>query len=102
MPEHMPATKRLRVLRPGLHLATIKKNRLEPAHALALAAESAQVKNRVDVSREDALKFLRGETLPGDFSGWGLVSYEGLALGWGKGSNGQIKNHVPKGLRWKN
>lgn len=102
LPEEMPQMTSLRILRAGVQIGRLASGRMEPAHALALAAESAQVKNRVDVSREDALKFLRGETLPGDFSGWGLVSYEGLALGWGKGSNGQIKNHVPKGLRWKN
>lgn len=102
LPEEMPQMTGLRILRAGVQIGRLASGRMEPAHALALAAESAQVKNRVDVAREDALKFLRGETLPGDFSGWGLVSYEGLALGWGKGSNGQIKNHVPKGLRWKN
>ena len=102
LPEEMPQMTGLRILRAGVQIGRLASGRMEPAHALALAAESAQVKNRVDVSREDALKFLRGETLPGDFPGWGLVSYEGLALGWGKGSNGQIKNHVPKGLRWKN
>ena len=102
LPEEMPQMTGLRILRAGVQIGRLASGRMEPAHALALAAESAQVKNRVDVSREDALKFLRRETLPGDFSGWGLVSYEGLALGWGKGSNGQIKNHVPKGLRWKN
>ena len=102
LPEEMPQMTGLRILRAGVQIGRLASGRMEPAHALALAAESAQVKNRVDVSGEDALKFLRGETLPGDFSGWGLVSYKGLALGWGKGSNGQIKNHVPKGLRWKN
>ena len=102
LPEEMPQMTGLRILRAGVQIGRLASGRMEPAHALALAAESAQVKNRVDVSREDALKFLRGETLPGDFFGWGLVSYEGLALGWGKGSNEQIKNHVPKGLRWKN
>lgn len=35
-PEEMPDISRLRVLRPGLELGTLKKDRLEPAHALAL------------------------------------------------------------------
>ena len=33
----MPGVKGLKVLRPGLHLGTLKKNRFEPTHALALA-----------------------------------------------------------------
>ena len=36
MPENMPDVKGLKVLRPGLHVGTLKKNRFEPSHALAL------------------------------------------------------------------
>ena len=36
-PKDMPGLKGLKVLRPGLHLGEIKKNRFEPSHALALA-----------------------------------------------------------------
>ncbi|MDO5456622.1 MAG: RsmF rRNA methyltransferase first C-terminal domain-containing protein [Eubacteriales bacterium] len=36
--------KGLRVLRPGLHLGTIKKDRFEPAHALALALSPEDVR----------------------------------------------------------
>ena len=36
VPEQMPDLKGLRVLRPGLHLGTAKKDRFEPSHALAL------------------------------------------------------------------
>lgn len=36
-PKGMPSVKGLKVLRPGLHLGTVKKNRMEPSHALALA-----------------------------------------------------------------
>ena len=31
--------------------------------------------------------------------GWTLVTYQNLPLGWGKVSGGQLKNHLPKGLR---
>nr|MCR4814157.1 Fmu (Sun) protein [Lachnospiraceae bacterium] len=30
-----------------------------------------------------------------------LVTYEGYSLGFGKASNGVLKNHYPKGLRIK-
>ena len=33
----MPDLKGLKVLRPGLHMGTVKKNRFEPSHALALS-----------------------------------------------------------------
>lgn len=45
MPERMPGVKGLKVLRPGLHLGTLKKNRFEPAHALALALCPKDVKH---------------------------------------------------------
>jgi NOL1/NOP2/fmu family ribosome biogenesis protein len=93
----------LKVARPGLHLGDIRKNRLEPAHALALAVQSdeaAWVQNYPPDSPEIAA-YLRGETLPaiGNANGWGLVAVDGLPLGWAKASNGQLKNHLPKGLR---
>lgn len=96
----------LKTLRPGLHLAELKKDRAEPSHALALALPSRLASGIPAVSLEAdggsaAERYLRGETLdaaaPG--SGWTLVTFEGFALGWGKQSGTQIKNHYPKGLR---
>ena len=47
-----------------------------------------------------ALEYLRGNTLnTNQRRGWVLVSIEGIPLGWGKESNGILKNHYPKGLR---
>jgi NOL1/NOP2/sun family putative RNA methylase len=93
----------LKVVRPGLHLGDIRKNRLEPAHALALAV-APDTAAWVQTYRPDAPEiaaYLRGETIPAheNISGWGLVAVDGLPLGWGKASAGQIKNHLPKGLR---
>ena len=36
VPEDMPDIRRIKVVRPGLELGEVKKNRFEPAHALAL------------------------------------------------------------------
>lgn len=98
----------LRVLRPGLHLATLKKQRLEPAHALALALSAKAVVQTVELALDadvpqGAVRYLRGESLPLEdacVSGWVLLTVGGFPLGWGKASDGQIKNHYPKGLRW--
>jgi NOL1/NOP2/fmu family ribosome biogenesis protein len=93
----------IKVMRPGMHLGTIKKNRIEPAHALALALPAQVQVNSYDFPAEsqEIHQYLRGETIHGDHrhNGWLLVRVEGYALGWGKESNGQIKNHYPKGLR---
>lgn len=93
----------LKVARPGLHLGDIRKNRLEPAHALALAvqAEDASWMQSYPPDAPEIAAYLRGETLPaaGAESGWGIVAVDGLPLGWAKASGGQLKNHLPKGLR---
>ncbi|WP_339321549.1 RsmF rRNA methyltransferase first C-terminal domain-containing protein [Paenibacillus sp. FSL W8-0194] len=93
----------LKVPRAGLHLAHLKKNRVEPAHALALAIAPEQAKQRLllEADGPEAAAYLRGETLPvaADLRGWTLVTVDGLPVGWGKASGGQLKNHYPKGLR---
>ena len=97
------AMKGIRVLRAGLCVGSIVgldrgKGRFEPDHALALCA-GAEIRS-LDVDYDSAVAYLKGETLPCDLRGWHTVTYCGLALGWGKASDGVMKNHYPKGLRW--
>ena len=104
VPEAMPDMRGMKVLRPGLHLGTFKKNRFEPSHALALYLKPDQVKNTVDFSCEsqEITRYLKGEVLPADADqkGWTLVNVDGFGIGWGKAAAGSLKNHYPKGLRW--
>ncbi len=93
----------LRVLRAGLCVGTVVgtdrgKGRFEPDHALALAADTPARTFPADES--GAVAYLRGETLPAEVRGWHIITYQGLPLGWGKASDGVMKNHYPKGLRW--
>ncbi len=92
--------------RPGLHLATIRKKRVEPAHALALAMPSATFRQTVSFPPEspELGAYLRGEVLPapqGLSDGWVPVCVENHPLGWAKCAAGQLKNHYPKGLRFR-
>ena len=99
-PKDMPALTKLKVLRPGLHLGTLKKNRFEPSHALALALCSAEAVQSYDLTVETAQKFIGGQTFPiSGEKGWHLVTVDGYSLGWGKAAGGIMKNHYPKGLR---
>lgn len=106
-PADTPSLKGLKVLRPGLHLGTIKKNRFEPSHALALYLRKEQVKRMVDLPMDGnaVKKYLEGQTLTiGEdcdeaAKGWCLVCVDGFSLGWGKVAGGILKNHYPKGLR---
>lgn len=102
LPEVYPDTKKLKVLRYGLHLGVLKKNRFEPSHALSHYLKVEDVKNveNFSVQSDSILKYLKGDVVNSNESrGWVLVSVEGIPLGWGKESAGVIKNHYPKGLR---
>ena len=99
VPAGTPELSGLKVLRPGLELGCLKKNRLEPAHALALWLKNCEsVENFPAESREIAA-FLHGETVPSVQKGWCLVCADSFSLGWGKGDGSVLKNHYPKGLR---
>ena len=98
-PEDLPEIGRLKVLRPGLELGEIKKDRFEPAHALALWLKDAA--NTVDFAADSQqLKaYMHGETVPAAGKGWCLVKTDGYTIGWGKCDGNVLKNHYPKGLR---
>ncbi len=99
-PEDMVPLAGLKALRPGLQLFTEKKNRFEPAHALALSLLFGDTERCENLDRQEAEAYLRGESLVREGKkGWTVLTYEGYPLGFGKASGGQIKNHYPKGLR---
>ena len=100
-PGQTPSLNGLKVLRPGLHLGTEKKNRFEPSHALALYLSPEMVKQQYEMTKEQAESCLRGESFAcdADRKGWTLLSIDGYAAGFGKAGGGQMKNHYPKGLR---
>lgn len=100
LPELTPDFGRLRIVHPGIWLGSFKKDRFEPAHPLALFLKPGQIKNGFDLpvdSREMAA-YLRGESLPAETArGWTVVTANGFPIGWGKGVQGTLKNHFPKG-----
>lgn len=108
VPQGMTDIKGLKVERPGLHLGSFKKRRFEPSHGLALSLQASQVSNSISFPADSAeiRAYLHGESIylekyQAELSGgWCLVLVDGFSVGWGKVSNGILKNHYPKGLRW--
>ena len=98
-PEEMPDIARLKVLRPGLELGTVKKDRFEPAHALALWIDSCARVHNLEPDSAQMKAYLHGDVIPGSVRGWCLVKCGGYSIGWGKGDGNMLKNHYPKGLR---
>ncbi|MDE6550364.1 MAG: RsmB/NOP family class I SAM-dependent RNA methyltransferase [Clostridia bacterium] len=100
-PQNMPRMQGIKYLRLGLPLGTVAGGRFEPSHSLALHLKVSDAKNNLDLSSSSsqAAAYLHGESLPCESSGWTLVSVDGISLGWGKASDGILKNKYPKGLR---
>ena len=96
-PTELPDLRGLKVERAGLELGILKKDRFEPAHALALWLRTCG--RIVDLRLPEADIYMQGNVLPTCQKGWCLVTVGGYSLGWGKGDGQQLKNHYPKGLR---
>ena len=102
LPSGLPDCNGLGVLSAGVAFATVCKNRLEPAHSIFVASSGANCRQKLDLSPGDArlTAFLHGEEIPCDGqSGWVAVCVGGIPVGFGKASNGKLKNRYPKGLR---
>ncbi len=106
IPEFMLDVKGIKVLRNGLLMGEIKKNRFEPSQALACALKMQEYDNVINfhVDDERVIRYLKGETVEfdGDYSynGWCLVGVDGYSLGFGKINKGTIKNKYLSGWRW--
>jgi NOL1/NOP2/fmu family ribosome biogenesis protein len=98
-PKEMPSLKGLKVLRPGLELGELKKDRFEPAHALALWLKECKCMENLDSDGKQIQEYLCGNVIPSEKKGWCLVTVDSYPIGWGKGDGVQLKNHYPKGLR---
>ncbi len=98
-PEEMPQIRGVKVVRPGLELGEVKKDRFQPAHALALYLKTAARIQDFSWDSKDIADYLHGLTVPSNQKGWSLVQTDGFSLGWGKGDGTVLKNHYPKGLR---
>jgi NOL1/NOP2/sun family putative RNA methylase len=103
LPNFMPDIKGINVLRSGILLGEIKKNRIEPCHSCFMAAQPNECASVVNLSLDDEriYKFLHGEEIPIDknIKGYTALAVENIVTGFGKASNGVLKNKYPKGLR---
>ena len=98
-PEELPDMAGIKVLRPGLELGIVKKDRFEPAHALALWLKTASSVHNLSSDSNAIRAYMQGQTVESACRGWTLVQVDGFSIGWGKGDGKVLKNHYPKGLR---
>ena len=118
---------KLRIMRNGICIGEMKKNRFEPSHSLAMALKTKEVNNYINLKYDSSSikKYISGDVIDlinidesdiisisingysdteniksNDLkSSWVLVLIEGVSIGWSKESRGILKNKYPKGLR---
>lgn len=100
IPEDLPL-QGLNVIDAGIRLGSVKKNLFFPEHSFAQMIED-EAAVHYSLSAEQARAYVAGEALydiDSPHSGFVLLRYEGYPLGWGKITEGVMKNHYPKHLR---
>ena len=102
LPEaEIPALHGLGILRAGILFGEVKKNRIEPCHALFMAAKPEQLRSYEELDDERLDKFFHGEeiSINENLKGFTAVCTHGMTAGFGKAVSGTLKNRYPKGLR---
>lgn len=102
LPKECPDTKGIYVLRKGLLLGELKKDRFEPSQSLAFALSMERYRFCLDLSPSDerTKRYLSGEPIGwseeerSTQKGWVLVLCDGFPMGFGKASGAVIKNKL--------
>lgn len=108
LPKEEVSVKGLRILRTGLLVGEIKKERFVPsqAFAMALMCEDYTFSLQLNIEDERVLRYLKGESIPveelqGKEKGWYLICVDQYPLGWGKYTGGLLKNKYCPGWRYQ-
>ncbi len=85
----------------GIFMGSFMKNELIPSHHLALSSALSQSVQKLEVTKEDAIRFFRKDNLllETDLRGWTVLTYQQLALGWVKLLPNRLNNYLPSHLR---
>lgn len=85
----------------GTRLGEVMKDKLVPDHQLALSVHLNKNIPAIEVSRIDALKYLKKDNLliPGHSQGIYLITYQQHGLGWAKVLPNRINNYLP--VNWR-
>ncbi len=93
---------KLRVLRPGWWVASLRHNKVAPDHALAMALRPEDAASVCDLARDDPriVKYARGNHWQDSGKeGFVLITVGGFPLGWGKRGGGRLRSRYPVHLR---
>ena len=93
--------KNLYLRKAGIRLGQMVGKDLIPDHELALSNVLQADIPRLNVTKEEALRYLRRDVInpATDLKGWALICYEDFVLGWAKILPNRINNYYPKEMR---
>ena len=85
----------------GVRIGKVMGKDLVPNHELAMSLILNDDIPRVNLSREQAITYLKRDDLKLETQqrGWVLICYEGHALGWAKMLDNRMNNYFPKEMR---
>lgn len=91
----------VKILYCGLNFGQLFKNSLKPSHALALYKDLNHLCPVINISKEDALDFLRKKDIdPSQFEqGFNLVCYNSFPIGFIKRVGARCNSQLPKEFR---
>lgn len=85
----------------GITLGKWMGKNLVPDHALAVSNMVANVVPKLELSYQQALHYLRKDDVApaSEATGWQLLTYKGVSLGWAKLLGNRANNYYPKEWR---
>ena len=91
----------LRVAYFGVKLGELMKGKLVPAHSLAMSRVLADSIMKIELNREQAIRYLQKKDIDVEKSqpGWQLICFENHPLGWVKVLQNRLNNYYPMELR---
>ncbi len=91
----------LRVIYSGTLTGELMRDKLVPAHSLAVSKLVSDKIKRTELNYDQSIQYLQRKELniaTGD-TGWQIVTYQGNSLGWVNVLTNRINNYYPKELR---
>lgn len=92
---------RLRVIYSGILTGDLIREKLVPAHALAMSDMVSDSIARIELSYEQSVQYLQRKdiSISSADKGWQLATFQGHILGWVNVLANRINNYYPKELR---
>ena len=99
--DHEFLLERLGVIYSGILAGELIREKLVPAHALAMSLIHSPGIGKIELDRDQAIRYLQRKELqiPSTDKGWQLVCFNGHPLGWVNILPNRVNNYYPRELR---